>query len=229
MNGVTRAVQAPSKKISHIQTPPLQSMQADLILSVAKKAKIVHIDIDGAELSKTVEPAHGLRGDVKLTLQKLIPLLNKANRPEWQAVVDKFRAEEEAGLDSREGMTPRNVINMLNKYLDADTPVATDVGQHQMWSAQYLNFKNSRRFISSGGLGTMGYGYGAAIGACVGVDKKRPVIHITSDGSFHMNMNEACTAVSYKLPIITVIFNNEVANILISHFIINRNYSITFL
>ena len=174
----------------------------------AKKAKIVHIDIDGAELSKTIEPAHGLRGDVKLTLQKLIPLLNKANRPEWQAVVDKFRVEEEAGLDSREGMTPRNVINTLNKYLDADTPVATDVGQHQMWAAQYLNFKNPRRFITSGGLGTMGFGLGAAIGAQLG-SKQRSVL-VTGDGSFGMCLNEMATAVSENLPVVILIMNNGV-------------------
>lgn len=174
----------------------------------AKKAKIVHIDIDGAELSKTVEPAHGLRGDVKLTLQKLISLLNKADRPEWQATVNKFRAEEEAGLDSREGMTPRNVINTLNKYLDVDTPVATDVGQHQMWSAQYLNFKNPRRFISSGGLGTMGFGLGAAIGAQLG-SKQRSVL-VTGDGSFGMCLNEMATAVSENLPVVILIMNNGV-------------------
>jgi acetolactate synthase-1/2/3 large subunit len=174
----------------------------------AKKAKIVHIDIDGAELSKTIEPAHGLRGDVKLTLQKLIPLLNKVKRPEWQAVVDKFRVEEEAGLDSREGMTPRNVINTLNKYLDADTPVATDVGQHQMWAAQYLNFKNPRRFITSGGLGTMGFGLGAAIGAQLGT-KQRSVL-VTGDGSFGMCLNEMATAVSENLPVVILIMNNGV-------------------
>ncbi|MBR4852603.1 MAG: biosynthetic-type acetolactate synthase large subunit [Clostridia bacterium] len=174
----------------------------------AKKAKIVHIDIDGAELSKTIEPAHGLRGDVKLTLQKLIPLLNKVNRPEWQAVVDKFRVEEEAGLDSREGMTPRNVINTLNKYLDADTPVATDVGQHQMWAAQYLNFKNPRRFITSGGLGTMGFGLGAAIGSQLG-SKQRSVL-VTGDGSFGMCLNEMATAVSENLPVVILIMNNGV-------------------
>ena len=87
---------------------------------------------------------------------------------------------------------------------------ATDVGQHQRWAAQFLKHVDPNNFLTSGGLGTMGYGYGAAIGACVGIDKKRPVIHITSDGSFHMNMNEACTAVSYNLPVITVIFNNKV-------------------
>ncbi len=174
----------------------------------AKKAKIVHIDIDGAELAKTVEPTHGLRGDVKLTLQKLIPLLNKADRPEWQATVAQFRADEQAGLDSREGMTPRNVINTLNKYLDADTPVATDVGQHQMWAAQYLNFKNPRRFITSGGLGTMGFGLGAAIGSQLG-SKQRSVL-VTGDGSFGMCLNEMATAVSENLPVVILIMNNGV-------------------
>ena len=174
----------------------------------AKKAKIVHIDIDGAELAKTVEPTHGLRGDVKLTLQKLIPLLNKVSRPEWQAVVSEFRAEEEAGLDKREGMTPRAVINTLNKHLKPNMPVATDVGQHQMWAAQYVNFKNSRRFISSGGLGTMGFGLGAAIGAQMGT-KERSVL-ITGDGSFGMCLNEMATAVSENLPVVILILNNGV-------------------
>ena len=174
----------------------------------AKKAKIVHIDIDGAELSKTVEPAHGLRGDVKLTLQKLIPLLNKSVRPQWQAVVEQFRRDEEAGLDNREGMTPRAVINTLNKHLTANTPVATDVGQHQMWAAQYVKFGSTRRFISSGGLGTMGFGLGAAIGAQLGT-KERSVL-ITGDGSFGMCLNEMATAVSENLPVVILIMNNGV-------------------
>ena len=131
----------------------------------ATGAKIVHIDIQGAELSKTTKDTHGLRGDVKLTLQKLIPLLNKSEKPEWQALVSQFRKDEESNRDNREGMTPRNVLLTLNKHLGENTPVATDVGQHQMWSAQNLNFRTARRFASSGGLGTMGYGFGAAIGA----------------------------------------------------------------
>ena len=174
----------------------------------AKKAKIVHIDIDGAELAKTVEPTHGLRGDVKLTLQKLIPLLNKVTRPEWQSVVSGFKADEDAGLDRRDGMTPRAVINTLNKHIGANTPVATDVGQHQMWAAQYVNFRNIRRFISSGGLGTMGFGLGAAIGAQMGT-KERTVL-ITGDGSFGMCLNEMATAVTENLPMVILILNNGV-------------------
>ena len=171
-------------------------------------AKIVHIDIDGAELGKTVSPAHGLRGDVKKTLQKLLPLLQKKEHPQWQATIQQLLEEEAAGLDSREGMTPRNVIGMLNRYLGENTPVATDVGQHQMWAAQYLNLKTSRRFISSGGLGTMGFGMGAAIGASMGTGER--TVLITGDGSFGMNLNELATAVVNKVPMVILLLNNGV-------------------
>ncbi|MBQ8834301.1 MAG: biosynthetic-type acetolactate synthase large subunit [Oscillospiraceae bacterium] len=174
----------------------------------ARTAKIVHIDIDGAELNKTVTAAHGLRGDVKKTLQKLIPLLKKTEHPEWQAKIAQLVEEEEAGLDSREGMTPRNVINALNRYLGENTPVATDVGQHQMWAAQYVNFKNSRRFISSGGLGTMGFGMGAAMGAQMGTGERS--VLITGDGSFGMNLNELATAVAENIPMVILLLNNSV-------------------
>ena len=170
--------------------------------------KIVHIDIDGAELGKTVTLAHGLRGDVKKTLQKLLPLLNKTEHPEWQAEIDQYIVEEQAALDSREGMTPRNVITTLNRYLSENTPVATDVGQHQMWAAQYLNLKTSRRFLSSGGLGTMGFGMGAAIGAAMAT-KERTVL-VTGDGSFGMNLNELATAVANKVPLVILLLNNNV-------------------
>lgn len=170
--------------------------------------KIVHIDIDGAELGKTVTPQQGLRGDVKKTLQKLIPLLNKAEHPEWQAEIDQLIVEEQENLDSREGMTPRNVITTLNRYLNENTPVATDVGQHQMWAAQYLNLKNSRRFLSSGGLGTMGFGMGAAIGAALGTGER--TVLVTGDGSFGMNLNELATAVANKVPMVILLLNNNV-------------------
>ena len=171
-------------------------------------AKIVHIDIQAAELSKTTNDAHGLRGDAKLTLQKLIPLLKKSEKPEWQKQISKFIEEEKASLDSREGMTPRNVLETLNKYLGRNTPVATDVGQHQMWSAQNLKFGHERRFITSGGLGTMGFGLGAAIGAQMATDEH--AVLVTGDGSFGMSLNEMATAVSYNVPLVVLIMNNGV-------------------
>ena len=171
-------------------------------------AKIVHIDIDGAELNKTINAVHGLRGDLKLTLQKLLPLIRKVERPEWQSTVRRFREEEEQTLDHREGMTPRNVLLTLNKHLGENTPVATDVGQHQMWAAQTVKFCRSRRFISSGGLGTMGFGLGAAIGAQLGSGER--TVLVTGDGSFGMCLNEMATAVSQKSPVVILLLNNGV-------------------
>ena len=174
----------------------------------ATGAKIIHIDVDGSELCKTVNAACGLRGDVKLTLQKLIPMLNEDKKPEWSAKVADFLKDEERFTDNREGLTPRNAILTLNKYLGKNTAVCTDVGQHQMWSAQNLNFRTSRRFVSSGGLGTMGFGTGAAIGAAFGT-KERSVL-ITGDGSFGMTLQELATAVTYNVPIVILIMNNGV-------------------
>lgn len=174
----------------------------------AAKADVVHIDIDGSELCKTVNAAYGLRADVKLTLKKLLPLINKAERPEWQAKISSFREAEKRNGDTREGMTPKNILKMLNQRLKESTPVATDVGQHQMWVAQYLSFKKSRRFISSGGLGTMGFGIGAAIGAAFGTGERS--VLVTGDGSFGMTLNELATAVTYKVPVVILIMNNGV-------------------
>ena len=174
----------------------------------AKGAKIIHIDVDGSELNKTVNAVCGLRGDVKLTLQKLLPMLDESKKSEWMAKVEAFRQEEENYLDNRDGLTPRRAILTLNKYLGENTAVCTDVGQHQMWSAQNLNFKTSRRFASSGGLGTMGYGFGAAIGAAYGTGERS--VLITGDGSFGMNLNELATAVRYNVPIVVIIINNGV-------------------
>ena len=174
----------------------------------ATGAKIVHVDVDGSELNKTVNSVCGLRGDVKLTLQKLLPLLNEGKKPDWMARVNAFRAEEEGYLDKREGLTPRRAILTLNKHLGANTAVCTDVGQHQMWAAQNLNFKTARRFASSGGLGTMGYGFGAAIGAAYGTGERS--VLVTGDGSFGMNLNELATAVRYSVPVVVVIMNNGV-------------------
>lgn len=174
----------------------------------ATGAKIIHIDVDGSELSKTVNVVCGLRGDVKLTLRKLLPLVNENKKTEWTKKVNAFRKEEESYLDNREGLTPRKAIMTLNKHLGENTAVATDVGQHQMWSAQNLSFKTSRRFISSGGLGTMGFGFGASIGAAFGTGERS--VLVTGDGSFGMNLNELATAVRYNIPIVILVINNGV-------------------
>ena len=174
----------------------------------AAKAKIIHIDVDGSELRKTVNTVCGLRGDVKLTLGKLLPLLNERKRPDWMEKTEAFRKEEEGCLDNRKGLTPRNIILKLNEYLGENTAVCTDVGQHQMWSAQNLIFKTPRRFVSSGGLGTMGFGIGAAIGAAVGTHERS--VLITGDGSFGMSLQELATAVTYNIPVVILILNNSV-------------------
>lgn len=174
----------------------------------ALKTKIVHIDIDGSELSKTIEDTHSLRGDLKETLKKLNAILEKVERPEWREMVENFRKEQNENKDTREGMTPQNILGMLNSYLSEDTPVTTDVGQHQMWSAQNLVFHNCRRFISSGGLGTMGFGLGAAIGAHIATGER--TVLVTGDGSFGMSLQEMATAVSNNVPLVILIFNNGV-------------------
>jgi len=174
----------------------------------ATGAKIVHVDVDGSELNKTVNSVCGLRGDVKLTLQKLLPLLHADKKPDWKAQVEAFRQEETTYLDNREGLTPRKAILTLNRHLGENTAVCTDVGQHQMWAAQNLVFCKPRRFASSGGLGTMGYGFGAAIGAAYGTGERS--VLITGDGSFGMNLNELATAVRYNVPVVVIIMNNGV-------------------
>ena len=171
-------------------------------------AKIVHIDIDGAELNKTVNAALGLRGDVKKTLQKLLPLLKEVRHPNWQNEITQLRQEERENRDNRPGMTPCAVLESLNRYLGPNTPVATDVGQHQMWAAQYVKFQNTRRFISSGGLGTMGFGMGAAMGAQLGCGERS--VLVTGDGSFGMNLNEMATAVANDIPMVILLLNNGV-------------------
>ena len=195
----------------------------------AKLAQIIHIDVDGSELSKTVNSACGLRGDVKLTLQKLIPLVNAEQKPDWKKAVKALKETENDYLDIRPGLTPRNAIMTLNKHLGENTAVATDVGQHQMWAAQNVNFKKPRRFISSGGLGTMGFGLGAAIGAAVGTGERS--VLVTGDGSFGMCLNELTTAVTYNVPVVILLMNNGVLGMVRQWqtLFFNKHYSNTIL
>ena len=174
----------------------------------ARNSEIIHIDIDGSELSKNVNEAVGLRGDIKKTLQKLLPLLKKKDNHSWHTLVEKLLKKEIENSDTRDGMTPKNILTIVNENTGDNTPVCTDVGQHQMWTAQNINLKKSKRFISSGGLGTMGFGLGAAIGAAFGTNETS--LLITSDGSFGMSLNELATTVTYKVPIVILILNNGV-------------------
>ena len=174
----------------------------------ATHAKIIHIDVDGAEFAKTVKPACTLKGDVKLTLEKLLDAVADKKSEDWNKEISKFKKLESENLDSRDGMTPTNILMKLNEFLEEDTPVATDVGQHQMWAAQHVSFAHTRRFVSSGGLGTMGFGLGAAIGAQMGTGKR--TVLVTGDGSFGMCLNELATAVSNNCPIVILLLNNGV-------------------
>ncbi|MBQ2661766.1 MAG: biosynthetic-type acetolactate synthase large subunit [Clostridia bacterium] len=176
----------------------------------ARNARIVHVDIDTTELNKNVSVDLEVIADVRSTLESLLPMVEEKKHEEWLEAVKIWKEESKPCLATNDGLLhPYGIIDLLHEEFGKDTIWVTDVGQHQMWVGQRCRHINPRSFVTSGGLGTMGFGYGAAIGSKVAAPA-RPVLHITSDGSLHMNLNEACTAVSQKLPVITVIFNNEV-------------------
>jgi acetolactate synthase-1/2/3 large subunit len=175
----------------------------------APDAKIVQVDIDRSEINKNVLVDKAIISDVKAFLEKLLPLVEEKKHEDWMERIEKWRGKLSQPKGDGCYLCPDDLIGTICDMTDKETIYVTDVGQHQMWAAQYLRHYNTRAFLTSGGLGTMGYGYGAAIGAQTGNPDKR-VIHLTGDGSFHMNMNEACTAVSNQLPIISIIFDNRV-------------------
>ena len=176
----------------------------------AHNAKIIQIDIDPSEIGKNVDIDLAVVGDASYILQGMLPLVQPADRTEWTEQIHEWQKQDYCPANDPAHLKPHAIINEICRQAGPDAVYVTDVGQHQMWAAQYLHHVNSRGFITSGGLGTMGFGYGAAIGAQLGRGLDQRVIMLTGDGSFHMNLNEACTAVSYELPIITVIFNNQV-------------------
>lgn len=175
----------------------------------AKKATKIQVDIDRAEINKNVHVDYSVVCDAKKFLRYLLPLIEKKEHHAWIDEVTAMKKNIKDPDATGAKLHPAQVIHSVCDLTDKETIYVTDVGQHQMWAAQYLKHNNTHSFITSGGLGTMGFGYGAAIGAQIGNPRKR-IIHFTGDGSFHMNMNEACTAVSEQLPIITVILNNQV-------------------
>jgi acetolactate synthase-1/2/3 large subunit len=182
----------------------------------AKKAKIIHIDVDAAELDKNVLSTLSIQSDVKYALDKIINLVSENKHAQWNEEIQKFKEIEETKSyrfdeykEKLNGlMTPYEAIDALKEAAGSETVVATDVGQHQMWTAQRYSFDHARDFISSGGLGTMGFGMGAAIGAYFGTGKQ--VALVTGDGSFGMNLNELATAVSNNVPLVVLILNNGV-------------------
>ena len=176
----------------------------------ARNAKVVHIDIDPSEVNKNVRVDYSLVGDAGDVIRAMLPFVEEKRHEEWMNWINEKKKADYHPVDDDRVIRPHQLMRSLCRMAGEDAVYVTDVGQHQMWAAQYIRHVKPRSFLTSGGLGTMGYGYGAAIGATFGYGGKRRVIHITGDGSFHMNMNEACTAVSYHLPIITVIMNNQV-------------------
>lgn len=171
-----------------------------------KQAKIVHIDIDLTELGKNVKPDVAVMADAKLALRAMLPRLKKQTDGSW-IEHRRERAEADLLLGSDGKLCPRRVIKAVETAGDPDKVVVTDVGQHQMWVAQTYDFNAPRKLITSGGLGTMGYGMGAAIGACMGSGKQ--TVLFTGDGSFHMNFNEIVTAAKLGLDITVFIMDNH--------------------
>lgn len=187
----------------------------------AKNFRIIHIDIDGAELHKNIPSTLAVKGDIKDALERLTAMVSEKKHSEWSARIDELKSDEQARLKSADenavkrieekgyqALRPYEVIDIISDIAPDDAVIATDVGQHQMWAAQRYPLKKPRTFLTSGGLGTMGYGVGAAIGAAVATGKR--TVLFTGDGSFGMNLNELATAVSVNAPLVIVIMNNGV-------------------
>ena len=185
---------------------------SDRVIGNAKKfarnAKILHIDVDAAEISKNIKADFCLIGDARLILRKLNSRLDPMHHDEWVAHIERLKDMYPIKMN-KAGLTGEYIIETIDAKTADDTIISTEVGQHQMWTAQFYKFKNPRTLLTSGGLGTMGYGLGASIGAKVAKPDKT-VVNIAGDGCFRMNMNEIATATRYDIPIIQVIINNHV-------------------
>lgn len=175
-----------------------------------KNAKIIHIDIDPAEFNKNIDAYATVAGDVKNVLSALCEKVQQKHNPEWCAQIldGDFGEPQQTGTEQLP-VTPQAVIRKLDELTDGRAIISTEVGQNQMWAAQYYDYKQPRSFISSGGLGTMGFGLGASIGAKVG-NPNRTVVNIAGDGSFAMNLNELITAATHGINIIQLVINNHV-------------------
>lgn len=184
---------------------------SDRVISDVKKfaphATIVHIDVDPAEIGKNVPVGASVIGDVKAILNKLLPLVSKVEHPKWNAQIKAWKDEFKYDYQSGEHLSPQYIMRNIYDQTEGEAVITTEVGQHQMWAAQFFNYTNPRTYISSGGLGTMGYGTGASIGVQMGEPEKQ-VVHIAGDGSFRMNCNELSTISHYDVPVIIIVMNN---------------------
>lgn len=174
----------------------------------AKDAKIIHIDVDAAEINKNVVVDLGIVGDAKNVLKELNEKLTRQNHPQWLKEIRDLKERYPLNYDD-EGLTGPYVIEQIDYLTNSEAIICTDVGQHQMWAAQYFNYRRPRQFISSGGAGTMGFGLGAAMGAKL-ANPHQTVFNIAGDGCFRMNLNELATLSRYNIPVIQVVMNNQV-------------------
>ncbi len=174
----------------------------------ANGAKIIQIDIDPAEVNKMIDVDNALIGDIKKILSNLTSKISKKEYSDWNKQVDEWKKIVPPSYNKKQDLSPKFVLEYVNSQVKDDTIITTEVGQHQMWTAQFYNFAKPRTFLTSGGLGTMGYGTGAAIGAQF-ANPTKTVVHFAGDGSFRMNCNELATIEHYDLPIIIVIFDNH--------------------
>lgn len=175
----------------------------------AEHATVFHIDIDPAEINKNIHAGAELVGDLKQILARLLPLIEKKSHPEWIKRIEEWKKDIPASYNAvkPDSVNPKFMLETVHKYAGDDAFITTEVGEHQMWTAQFYPFEKPRTFLTSGGLGTMGYGTGAAMGAQIAHPEGR-VVHIAGDGSFRMNCNELCTIARYNLPIVIVLVNN---------------------
>lgn len=185
---------------------------SDRVVGNAKKfaenAKIVQIDVDPAEINKNIMVNAAVIGDVKEVLKRLLPKVEENNHEEWVEHVEGYKKKHPLKYDPA-GLTGPYVIKEIYRITEGEAVIVTEVGQHQMWAAQHYNYKRPRQLLTSGGLGTMGYGLGAAMGAKMGCPDKT-VINIAGDGCFRMNMNEIATIARNNIPVIQVVINNHV-------------------
>jgi acetolactate synthase I/II/III large subunit len=179
------------------------------VAEFAPRAQIIQIDIDPAEINKNIQTMHHIIGNIKEVLSVLNQQLEVRERDEWVSQVQEWKQSYPLKHNGSNPLNPQYIMEMIHELTNGEAIITTEVGQNQIWAAQYFKYTKPRTFISSGGLGTMGFGLGASMGAQFGMPEKR-VFNIAGDGSFRMNCNELATAVEYNLPIIIVILNNQV-------------------